>query len=65
MKFTINNKIIAVTGGCGTLGSKYVEEIIKNDAIPIIIDRPQKEPKNFAEIISKNLIARLMLMNVI
>ena len=53
LKFTINNKIIAVTGGCGTLGSKYVEEIIKNDAIPIIIDRPQKEPKNFAEIISK------------
>jgi len=53
LEFAIKNKIIAVTGGCGTLGSSYVEAIIKNDAIPIIIDRAQKKPKIVAENISK------------
>ena len=42
--FSIKDKIIAITGACGTLGNEYVNALIENDAVVLMIDRSQQNP---------------------
>ena len=40
-KFSLKNKVVIVTGGCGFLGLKHAEAIIEADGIPILLDVDQ------------------------
>lgn len=51
--FSVENKVVAITGSCGTLGNSYVEAFVQNNAIPLMIDRPQQKPIERAQALSK------------
>tara|TARA_A100001388_G_C28767750_1_gene501809 strand:+ start:1270 stop:2064 length:795 start_codon:yes stop_codon:yes gene_type:complete len=47
--FNLSDKVILVTGGTGLLGKTYCEELAKNDAIVIMADLKETNPKKIAE----------------
>ena len=51
--FELNNKIVIITGGAGTLGIKHAEAIAEFGGVPIIIDLEQKRVDQVASEISK------------
>jgi len=46
----LNNKIIIVTGGCGLIGKKIIEDILLNGGIAINFDNKVKTNKTFTKI---------------
>lgn len=50
-KFSLNNKIIVITGALGLLGKKHVEAVAQNGGVPIILDVKKKHLKKYAEYI--------------
>ena len=52
--FSLKNKIIIITGGAGLLGTNFVEAVLSNDGIPIVLDKSQKNI-NF---LKKNLLSK-------
>ena len=46
--FNIENKIIAITGGCGLLGKTITNSLIENKAKVVIVDVPEANPEEFA-----------------
>ena len=53
--FSVENKVVAITGSCGTLGNSYVEAFVQNNAIPLMIDRPQQKPIERAQALGLKL----------
>jgi NAD(P)-dependent dehydrogenase (short-subunit alcohol dehydrogenase family) len=51
--FTIEKKLIVVTGACGLLGRQHCEAISIAGGIPIPLDIPEKDPKGYACEINK------------
>ena len=49
----LKNKIVIITGGTGLLGKKYSEELAKEEAVVIIADLKQTNPKKIANQLSK------------
>ena len=49
-KFSLENKVIVITGALGLLGKKHVEVVAENGGIPVIIDLHHKKVLSLAKI---------------
>lgn len=54
--FDIENKVVAITGGCGLLGKTIVNSLVENKANVIIVDTPEANPEELATKYEENVI---------
>ena len=47
--FSLNKKVIIITGGAGLLGEQYAKIIAKANGTPIILDLKKKKSKRFVK----------------